>query len=182
MTLDEARQNAFTPDFSELPRVPNTLGVTPVTADLASLRKYIDWTPFFLTWSLAGKYPRILNDEVVGEQARELFEDANAMLDTVIVDGSLTAKGVMGLFPANRVGDDIEVYQDESRSEVIGVSHHLRQQTLKQGFANLFLQPCYDESKDVGFNGQNFRETFDVVMNNPGWNLSLQTHKWMGVD
>ncbi len=151
VTLEEARQNAFVPDFAEKPCVPNQLGVTPVSADLAKLRKYIDWTPFFLTWSLAGKYPRILNDEVVGEQAKELFDDANAMLDTVIADGSLTAKGVIGLFPANRVGDDIELYKNESRNEVIGVSHHLRQQTLKQGFANYCLSD-FVASKDSGIN------------------------------
>ncbi|GGW73839.1 methionine synthase [Alteromonas halophila] len=139
VTLEEARANAFVPDFSTPPPVPNKLGVFPVDADLATLRNYIDWTPFFLTWSLAGKYPRILDDDVVGEQARSLFDDANAMLDEVIASGSLTAKGVIGLFAANRTQDDIEIYQDDSRSEVIGVSHHLRQQTLKKDFANYCL-------------------------------------------
>ena len=81
VTLAQARENAFKPDFTTLPVKPASLGVTPVTADLATLRNYIDWTPFFLTWSLAGKYPRILEDEVVGEQAQSLFNDANAMLD-----------------------------------------------------------------------------------------------------
>ncbi|MBU2977991.1 methionine synthase [Alteromonas sp. C1M14] len=139
VTLQDARANGFTPDFTAVPVKPKKLGVTPVSVDLGVLRKYIDWTPFFLTWSLAGKYPRILNDDVVGEQAKELFADANAMLDDIIEHGGLEAKGVMGLFPANREGDDIEIYLDESRTELAGVSHHLRQQTLKEKFANYCL-------------------------------------------
>ncbi|WP_334012824.1 methionine synthase [Alteromonas sp. S167] len=139
VTLEQARANAFNPDFTAAPVKPQALGVQTVTADLATLRNYIDWTPFFLTWSLAGKYPRILNDEVVGEQATSLFADANAMLDKIIEEKTLVAKGVFGLFPANRVDDDIEIYADESREQVIGVSHHLRQQTLKDKFANYCL-------------------------------------------
>ncbi|GEA06070.1 hypothetical protein KUL42_08310 [Alteromonas sp. KUL42] len=149
VTIEEARANAFKLDLSVAPVTPNTLGVTPVTADLSVLRNYIDWTPFFLTWSLAGKYPRILEDEVVGEQAQSLFEDANAMLDKVISDNSLQAKGVIGLFPANRVGDDIEIYADEKRDKVKGVAHHLRQQTLKDKFANYCLADFVAE-KDSG--------------------------------
>ncbi|WP_420935310.1 methionine synthase [Alteromonas sp. A081] len=139
VSLEAARDNGCKVNFAEVPVKPAQLGVTPVTADLATLREYIDWTPFFLTWSLAGKYPRILNDEVVGEEATSLFADANAMLDKIIADGSLKAKGVIGLFPANRVSDDIEVYSDESRSSVRGVAHHLRQQTQKDKFANYCL-------------------------------------------
>lgn len=139
VTLEAARANAYQPDFSVAPVKPAKPGVTPVSADLATLRRYIDWTPFFLTWSLAGKYPRILKDEVVGEQAKALFEDANTMLDEIIADRSLEAKGVLGLFPANRVGDDIEIYTDDSRTAILGVSHHLRQQTLKDKFANYCL-------------------------------------------
>ncbi|MEG3768432.1 methionine synthase, partial [Alteromonas sp. 14N.309.X.WAT.G.H12] len=139
VTLEQARANGFTPDFTTPPVKPKKLGVTPISADLSLLRKYIDWTPFFLTWSLAGKYPRILTDEVVGEQAKELFDDANTMLDQIIKNGELEAKGVIGLFPANRDGDDIEIYTDESRTALAGVSHHLRQQTLKDKFANYCL-------------------------------------------
>jgi 5-methyltetrahydrofolate--homocysteine methyltransferase len=139
VTLETARANGCKVNFAEPPVKPAQLGVTPITADLATLRDYIDWTPFFLTWSLAGKYPRILNDDVVGEEATSLFADANAMLDKIIADGSLEAKGVIGLFPANRVGDDIEVYSDESRTSVKGVAHHLRQQTQKDKFANYCL-------------------------------------------
>ena len=139
VTLAEARANAHVPDFSVPPVTPKKLGVTAVAADIATLRKYIDWTPFFLTWSLAGKYPRILTDEVVGEQAQSLFDDANEMLDNLIANGGLEAKGVMGLFPANRRDDDVVIYTDESRTETLGVSHHLRQQTQKPKGANYCL-------------------------------------------
>ncbi|WP_334027294.1 methionine synthase [Alteromonas sp. P256] len=139
VTLEAARANGCKVNFAEPPVKPAQLGVTPITADLATLRDYIDWTPFFLTWSLAGKYPRILNDDVVGEEATSLFADANAMLDKIIADSSLQAKGVIGLFPANRVGDDIEIYSDESRTSIKGVAHHLRQQTQKDKFANYCL-------------------------------------------
>ena len=151
VTLAQARENAFKPDFTTLPVKPASLGVTPVTADLATLRNYIDWTPFFLTWSLAGKYPRILEDEVVGDQAQSLFNDANAMLDKIIEENSLQAKGVIGLFPANRVNDDVEIYTDESRNQIQGVAHHLRQQTLKDKFANYCLADFVAE-KSSGIN------------------------------
>lgn len=139
VSLQQARDNAHVPDFSTAPVTPNKLGVTPVTVPLETLRNYIDWTPFFLTWSLAGKYPRILTDEVVGEQAQSLFDDANAMLDIVIANQSLQAKGVIGLFPANRQEDDVVIYADESRQKTLGVAHHLRQQTDKPKGANYCL-------------------------------------------
>ena len=152
VTLAEARANAHVPDFSVPPVTPNKLGVTPVAADIATLRRYIDWTPFFLTWSLAGKYPRILTDEVVGEQAQSLFDDANEMLDNLIANGGLEAKGVMGLFPANRQDDDVVIYTDESRTDTLGVSHHLRQQTQKPKGANYclsdFVAPAGSGIKD----------------------------------
>ncbi len=152
VTLAEARANAHVPDFSVPPVTPKKLGVTAVAADIATLRKYIDWTPFFLTWSLAGKYPRILTDEVVGEQAQSLFDDANEMLDNLIANGGLEAKGVMGLFPANRQDDDVVIYTNESRTETLGVSHHLRQQTQKPKGANYclsdFVAPAGSGIKD----------------------------------
>jgi len=139
VTLDAARANAFEPDFSVVPAKPKKLGVTPVSVSLETLRNYIDWTPFFLTWSLAGKYPRILEDEVVGEEAKQLFADANSMLDKVIAEQSLQAKGVIGLFDAARVDDDIEIYADSEQTTLLGVAHHLRQQTEKTDFANYCL-------------------------------------------
>ncbi|MGB8665564.1 MAG: methionine synthase [Serratia inhibens] len=140
VSLQKARDNAMALDWENYqPPVPKQLGVHAVEADIETLRQYIDWTPFFMTWSLAGKYPRILEDEVVGEEAKRLFADANQMLDMLAADGSLNPRGVYGLFPANRVGDDIEVYRDENRDEVLVVSRHLRQQTEKTDFPNYCL-------------------------------------------
>jgi len=136
ISLVQARDNGFTCDWQVYePPKPANLGVTTVDVNLEELVDYIDWTPFFLTWSLAGKYPRILQDEVVGEEAQKLFADAKQMLDDLVKNRRLKAKGAVGIFPANRVVDDIEIYADDSRKEVVGVAHHLRQQTDKpKGF------------------------------------------------
>lgn len=136
ISLQQARDNGFTCDWQVYqPPKPANLGVTTVDVSLDELIEYIDWTPFFLTWSLAGKYPRILQDEVVGEEAQNLFADAKQMLDDLVKNKQLKAKGAVGIFPANRVVDDIEIYADDSREDVIGVAHHLRQQTDKpKGF------------------------------------------------
>ncbi|WP_369789158.1 methionine synthase [Rouxiella sp. WC2420] len=140
VSLEKARANASQLDWeSYTPPVARRLGIHQVEASIETLRRYIDWTPFFMTWSLAGKYPRILEDEVVGEEAKRLFQDANDLLDKLSRDKSLNPRGVFGLFPANRVDDDIEIYRDESREEVLVVSHHLRQQTEKTDFANYCL-------------------------------------------
>lgn len=140
VSLQAARDNAVHIDWeSYTPPVAHRPGVSEISVGIDALRHYIDWTPFFMTWSLAGKYPRILHDEVVGEEAKRLFADANAMLDRLSAHKSLTPRGVVGIFPANRVGDDIEIYRDESRREVIAVSHHLRQQTEKSDFPNYCL-------------------------------------------
>ncbi|AWC92953.1 TPA: methionine synthase [Morganella morganii subsp. morganii] len=133
VTLALARANAFAADWDNYtPPRPAFTGVKTVTAPISVLRRYIDWTPFFMTWSLAGKYPRILEDDVVGEEARRLFKEANAMLDELDRTGALIPRGVAGIFPANRIGDDIAVYRDESREEVLLYSCHLRQQTQKK--------------------------------------------------
>lgn len=133
VTLAQARANAFAADWDNYtPPRPAFTGVKTVSAPISVLRRYIDWTPFFMTWSLAGKYPRILEDDVVGEEARRLFKEANAMLDELDRTGTLTPRGVAGIFPANRLGDDIAVYRDESREEVLLYSCHLRQQTQKK--------------------------------------------------
>lgn len=135
--LAAARENDLAFDWKHYtPPAAHRLGIETVTASIETLRNYIDWTPFFMTWSLAGKYPRILEDDVVGEEATRLFHDANAMLDSLSARQSLTPRGVVGLFPANRVEDDIELYRDETRTHVLAVSQHLRQQTEKVGFAN----------------------------------------------
>ena len=141
VTIQRARDNAAQLDWDNYtPPVPKKLGVIEFkNVSIATLRKYIDWTPYFMTWSIAGKYPRIMTDEVVGEQAQSLFKDANDMLDDLEKAGSLQPLGVIGLFPANRVGDDIEIYTDETRKELLTTSCHLRQQTEKTDFANYCL-------------------------------------------
>ncbi|HEE8951122.1 TPA: methionine synthase [Providencia rettgeri] len=140
VALDVARANAVNIDWQNYqPPVPKFQGIQEVTASISTLRDYIDWTPFFMTWSLTGKYPRILEDEVVGSEARKLLKDANNMLDKLDKESLLTPKGIFGLFPANRVGDDVEIYTDESRSHVQVMGLNLRQQTLKTEFPNYCL-------------------------------------------
>ena len=109
-----------------------------------------DWSPFFQSWELHGLYPRILDDKVVGEEAKKVFADAQVMLKQIIDEKWLTAKAVYGFYPANRVGDDIEVYADETRSEVIHTFHHIRQQAeKKRGGANNCLSD-FVASKESG--------------------------------
>ncbi|GAA5213141.1 methionine synthase [Corallincola platygyrae] len=134
IAIEDARANRFSPDWDEYtPPVPKHLGVTRLEdVSLETLRDYIDWTPFFLTWQMKGKYPSIFDNEEQGEEAKKLFNDANKLIDQAIKEGKLKASGVLGLFPANGVGDDIEVYKDESRSEVLTTLHNLRQQTQKR--------------------------------------------------
>ncbi|HYN29169.1 MAG TPA: methionine synthase [Dermatophilaceae bacterium] len=117
---------------------------------LEELRRYIDWTPFFSTWEITGRYPDVLSNPATGEAARRLFEDAQAMLDRVVAERWLTAKGVAGLFPANAVGDDIEVYADEGRAHVLTRLHGLRQQGRhRDGVPNRSLSD-YVAPKETG--------------------------------
>jgi 5-methyltetrahydrofolate--homocysteine methyltransferase len=134
-TLAEARDNAFTPDWTTYdPPQPSFLGTrTFAPFDLSELARHIDWTPFFASWELVGHYPQILDDDVVGEAARDLFKDAQAMLARIIQEGLLEARGVIGFWPANADGDDVVLYADESRETEIGRLHTLRQQMLKSG-------------------------------------------------
>ncbi|MCG6273238.1 methionine synthase [Vibrio vulnificus] len=151
VTLEAARANKVAIDWqSYTPPVPSQLGVHVFDDfDVATLRQYIDWTPFFLTWSLVGKYPTIFDHEEVGEEAKRLFEDANEWLDRIEREGLLKARGMCGLFPAASVGDDIEVYTDESRTQVAKVLHNLRQQTEKPKGANYCLSD-YVAPKESG--------------------------------
>ena len=131
--LAKARANATPLDWSGYtPPVPKFVGRRLFkNFDLAELAKYIDWGPFFQTWDLAGPFPAILKDEVVGTEAVRVYADAQRMLKRLIEGRWLTASGVMGLYPANSVGDDIEIYTDESRTEVAMTWHGLRQQAEK---------------------------------------------------
>ncbi|AVS60491.1 methionine synthase [Paracidovorax avenae] len=132
--LTKARANRTPVNFSTYqPPQPRLLGRRVFrNFDLTELAKYIDWGPFFQTWDLAGPYPAILDDEVVGEQARRVFADGQAMLKKLIEGRWLSASGVLALYPANSVGDDIEFYTDASRTEVAMTWYGLRQQTEKQ--------------------------------------------------
>ncbi|HHJ34435.1 MAG TPA: methionine synthase, partial [Gammaproteobacteria bacterium] len=132
-TLQQARDNAYKGKWdSYTPPKPTFLGLkTFDDYPLEEISQFIDWTPFFHAWELAGKYPKILSDEVVGKEATQLFDDAQAMLKVIIEEKWLSARAVIGFFPANSTGDDIEVYQDDERAEVKTVLHHLRQQMAK---------------------------------------------------
>ena len=130
-TLTAARKNKF--DYAtHQPIKPKFLGTKTISNfPLETLVWYIDWTPFFQTWELAGRYPGILSDAVVGQEASKLFEDAQTMLKHIIREQWLSANAVIGFFPANSDGDDIILYTDDSRSQQREVLHHLRQQNVK---------------------------------------------------
>ena len=143
VSLSQARQNRFSSDWNK-PQIkkPEKLGVTLLqNYSLSALRKYIDWTPFFLTWELKGKYPAIFKNDKYGKEATRLFEDANKLLDRIINENLIAASGAFGLFPANTVAiDDIEIYSDDSRKGVRNVLHTLRSQGEKaQDSHNLAL-------------------------------------------
>ncbi|MGV1088743.1 MAG: methionine synthase [Mycobacterium sp.] len=131
LTLEKARKNRTPIEWAGYaPPIPaQGLGVRVFEDyDLSELREYIDWQPFFNAWELKGRFPDILNNPASGETARKLYDDAQEMLDTLIKEKWLRANGVIGFFPANAVGDDIEVYTDDTRTEVLTTLHNLRQQ------------------------------------------------------
>jgi len=134
LSLPQARKHKYLIDWQNYtPPKPQLIGNKTIPdISIADLRAYIDWTPFFITWELAGKFPAILSDEVIGSSARELFEDAQDLLDQLEQDKTISASAVLGIWPANTINeDDIAVYSDESRSKIIARLHHLRQQTDK---------------------------------------------------
>jgi len=155
VTLAKARAQRFSDDWNTYqPPQPNKPGITVFDAyDLAELRDYIDWGPFFNAWELAGKFPAILDDEIVGKQARELYADARRMLDQLIAERWLTARGVIGLWPAANIGDDIEVYAvDEAGStrKPIAKLRCLRQQVEKPVDRPDFCLADFIAPKDSG--------------------------------
>ena len=131
--IADARKNPVAIDWTApRPAAPSFTGVRAFEAwDLADLADHIDWTPFFASWELIGRYPLILDDEIVGEAAQDLFKDAQAMLKRIVDEKWFTAKGVVGFWPANAVGDDIVVFEDEARTIEIARFHTLRQQIAK---------------------------------------------------
>ncbi len=142
ISLNEARDNRMKIDWNQSPVYkPKFLG-TKVFSNypIHEIREYISWVFFFVVWQLRGKFPDILKDAKLGEEATKLFEDANRLLDRIENENLLTANGVLGFFPANSVGDDIEVYEDEDRNKLITVFRNLRNQTKKEkGTPNLCL-------------------------------------------
>ena len=133
--IEDARANRFVIDWARYdPPKPTFLGVrTFAPYDLAELVRFIDWTPFFASWELVGRFPAILDDEVVGEAARDLYADAQAMLKKIVDENWFEARGVVGFWPANADGDDIVLYADDTRAAEIGRLHSLRQQMSKSG-------------------------------------------------
>lgn len=153
LALEQARANALQLSFNEhtIP-VPKQLGMQLHTPSIATLIPYIDWTPFFQTWDLHGKYPQILTDDVVGAAASKVFEDAQQLLAQVVKDGILQCKGLSGIFPANSIGDDIEIY-DPNSLEIRHTQITLRQQTKKvAGQPNMaladFIAPKGSQKQD----------------------------------
>ena len=141
-SITDARANRWRAEAdAALPGLPSFIGTRTFDAwDLQDLADHIDWTPFFASWELIGRYPMILDDEVVGEAARDLFKDAQAMLKRIIAEKWFTAKGVVGFWPAKAEGDDIVVFTDETRTDELARLHTLRQQIRKSnGKPNLAL-------------------------------------------
>jgi 5-methyltetrahydrofolate--homocysteine methyltransferase len=152
ISISEARENRLKTDWSKLKITkPAEIGVT-VLKDypLSSLRNCIDWSPFFHTWELKGKHPAIFQNEKYGSEAKRLFDEANKLLDEIISNKLIKANGVLGLFAANSIGDDIEIYTDETRKGVKRVLHSLRSQAPKtDGTPNLALAD-YIAPKETG--------------------------------
>jgi len=152
ISIEEAREKKPVFDWIkvDIPK-PEFTGIRSFESfDLKEISDYIDWSPFFHTWELKGVYPKILDHPKHGEQARDLFENAQQMLEDIIKDKVLTANGVIGFFPANSIGDDIEIYADESRSEVLTTIHTLRQQKQKDGDKPYLALADYIAPKDSG--------------------------------
>ncbi len=153
VALKEARAHGAKTDWKKYaPPKPKLLGVHKLeNYPLDALVEFIDWTPFFQAWELAGRYPKILQDEVVGNEARKLFADAQAMLKKIVKEKWLTANAVFGLFPANSVNDDdIEIYADDKRKKTLMTWHNLRQQTKKPADIPNYCLADYIAPKESG--------------------------------
>jgi 5-methyltetrahydrofolate--homocysteine methyltransferase len=155
VSLEIARNKRKVPDYSGNIKVPNKLGITVLNDySIDEIKKYINWTEFFLAWDIKGKYPDILSHEKMGESASKLFNDANKMLDQIIKDHLLKPNGIIGIYPANSVGyEDVEIYTDESRKSVSKTFNFLRSQseTNNQSLAD-YIAPLESGLKDyIGF-------------------------------
>lgn len=152
LSFDDAKENKQLIDWNQQNIAkPKKVGVEIIeNVDLNELRKFIDWSPFFRTWMLTGKYPAILKDETVGTHATELFNDANRMLDDIITNKKLTAKAVFGLFPAYSFGEDVSIFEDELKKKHITTFHFLRQQVQKRSNQPNVCLSDFIAPKDLG--------------------------------
>jgi 5-methyltetrahydrofolate--homocysteine methyltransferase len=152
LTLEQARENRLRLDWAQYePPKPAHPGVTAFDDyPLEELVDYIDWTPFFSSWQLAGKFPSIFDDAIVGKEAKKLYDDARSLLRRIVDEKWLTARAVFGLFPANSTGDDIEIYSDDSRATVRATLHHLRQQVQKTAGQPNYCLSDFVAPKDTG--------------------------------
>src|SRR4030095_15389449 len=155
LTIQQTREKGLRIDWPKTKITKPAFTGNKVFEDfpLEKIREKIDWTPFFLTWELKGKYPKIFNDPAYGTEAKKLFDDANNLLDEIVKNKWLTAKAVIGLYPANAIGDDVEIYTDETRKNVLTTFHMLRQQmqkTVEQPYLSLsdFISPKATGVKD----------------------------------
>ena len=154
ISIKTARKNKTKLNWKEFePIKPKNCGIKITkNQNLEELIEYIDWSPFFRSWDLHGRYPEILKDKIVGKQAKELFFDANYLLKKILKDKSLKAKSIFGLFPANSVGDDIEVYSPNDKSKHIGTFYTLRQQLMKRNDKPNFALSDFIAPKKTGYN------------------------------
>jgi len=152
LTLEEARANRFSPDWdADVIYKPKQTGVFElIDFPISELRKYIDWSFFFFVWELKGRFPEILDDEIQGEQARKVYEDAQIMLDEIIEKKMLQANGVFSLWPAQADGDDIVLYEDDACSKELGRFYHLRQQEKKKPGVPNFCLSDFVAPKELG--------------------------------
>ncbi len=154
VSITQARENRLKIDWNQAKIVkPAKPGAdTIINFPLQEIREYIDWTPFFITWEMKGKYPAIFEDEQFGSEARKLYKDANKLLDCVIADSALSANAILGVFPANSGGDDIIIYEDDNRAVQKGKLHTLRQQTKRAGSTPNLALADYIAPLDSGLN------------------------------
>lgn len=152
LTIDDARQRKMASDWKTIPVTkPSFLGIKALkNYDLRRIRERIDWSPYFQAWELQGKYPQILKHPELGAEATRVYNDAQKMLNDLITYKQLTANGVVGFFPANSVGDDIEVYTDDSRKKVLTVLHNLRQQAEQPDGRPYYSHADFIAPKDSG--------------------------------
>jgi 5-methyltetrahydrofolate--homocysteine methyltransferase len=152
LPIAEARERGMKTEWQKREVIkPSFLGTRVFDDyDLKDIRTHIDWSPFFMTWELNGKFPQILNHPKMGEEAKRLYQDAQTLLDKIIAEKLLTARSVIGFFPAASVGDDIEIYKDDERQEILTVFHTLRQQMVKHDDKPYYALADFIAPKETG--------------------------------